>query len=316
MCLFGDFMKKQCQTLLLMCLISVLIPTITTLQMSESEDVLSGISFQSGINVYINEGGYSQCMDMNEYLIYCIYGTLPDDCTEEMMKVQAIIARTLLLYKLESRTSIDASELHMDFTSEAVMRSQLKSQFSVIYQQLKTAIADTADEAIYYENALILPLYFKCSNGHTRNMSDVFGTALPYLVSVESAWDKNSADFNTEITFSSEDFMDAMQSFDRNFYASAASLPSSVQIIDTDSGGYVKNIQAGNISLSGDEMRTQLGLPSSSFTVKVTEETVTFTVSGSGHGVGLSQYGANAMTQEGKSYKEVLTYYYPGTEVK
>ena len=107
-----------------------------------------------------------------------------------------------------------------------------------------------------------------------------------------------------------------MQKYDRNFYASPISLTSSVQIIDRDSGGYVKTIQAGNISLSGDDMRYLLHLPSSDFTVTVTETDLTFTVHGSGHGVGLSQAGAAAMAKEGKTYTEILSYYYPGTNVR
>lgn len=300
-----------------MCLISLILPLIL------SKSILSGKTvstaddlFHSGIDIFINEGNQSTRMDMEQFLMYCVYAALPRGSDTEMMKVQSVILRTILLNTLGTRKSMDASEVNMTYIPPGTIKSGEKENFNNVCIQLQEAVTQTGGEALYYEDRLALPLYFRCSSGRTRNMEEVFGTALPYLISVESAADKTDPSYENIITITPDVFIGTMQKYDRNFYASPISLTSSVQIIDRDSGGYVKTIQAGNISLSGDDMRYLLHLPSSDFTVTVTETDLTFTVHGSGHGVGLSQAGAAAMAKEGKTYTEILSYYYPGTNVR
>lgn len=328
-------MKNNLRTALLMCLISIIVPLGITMSISDIQSVSSDNMFHSGIDIYINEGSTSLCMDMDQFLVHCVFAALPPqffDATltfqsskdtspasqspEEMMKVQAVILRTIILNTLGTRKSMDASEVNLDFINTQTMKSQLKNDYDTVYSQLSLAVNATSGEALYYESKLALPLYFRCSNGHTRSMEEVFGSPLPYLISQESPADLSMPEYESEVQITPETFIGIMQKYDRNFYASPISLTTSVQIIDKDSAGYVKTIQAGNISLSGDDMRYLLNLPSSSFSVKVTEKMLTFTVQGHGHGVGLSQWGAAAMASEGKTYKEILSYYYPGATVQ
>ena len=107
-----------------------------------------------------------------------------------------------------------------------------------------------------------------------------------------------------------------MLSYDRNFFATPDSLADTVQIIETDDVGYVHTVQAGNLSISGDDFRYLFNLPSAAFTLKISGGNVTMTTTGEGHGVGFSQYGADTMAREGKTYKELLAFYYPGTIVE
>lgn len=299
-----------------MSLISLLVPLMITLHLSQYQAAAPAFSFNSDIDIYINEGSTSIRMDMEQFLLLCTYTALPEDACIEMMKVQAVILRTIILNTLGDRASMNANELNINFVNSKAMKETLGANYENIYNQLGEAIIDTRGEALYYNDDFAVPLYFLCSNGHTRSMEEVFGSTVPYLISCESACDIDAPDYEKVITVSSETFIGLMQKHDHHFYASPLSLESSVQIIDKDSGGYVKTIQAGNITLTGDDMRSLLNLPSASFRVEVTEKELIFTVQGNGHGVGLSQYGANAMAEEGQSYKDILAYYYPGTTVK
>lgn len=138
---------------------------------------------------------------------------------------------------------------------------------------------------------------------------------MPYLVSVDSPADKTCPDALCTQTITCEAFISRMLSYDRNFLQHQKVLPILFKLSKQKLPAMLRQYRSGNLSVSGNDFRYLFDLPSAAFTVKITGDTVTFSSTGIGHGVGFSQYGADAMAKEGKTYKELLGYYYPGTVI-
>lgn len=289
------------------------VPAAATLFISRPSSYMSSNIYQTGINIYVNSGNTSTRMDLDEYLIGVVAASMPSDYHEEALKAQAVIARTNIMNILGSRRSIDDYQLNQPYIAPSALKKQLGDQWQAAADRISLAVLSTSDHIIVYDGVPISALFFKCSGGKTRSAEEVFGSDIPYLISVDSSWDSQSPDFTDETVIDTDTLMRLMQSYDSNFFAAPSGLTETIQIISRDSAGYVQTIQIGNLSLSGDDLRSLLCLPSSCFTVDADETSVTFTTSGIGHGVGLSQYGANVLAEEGKSYKEILAVYFPNT---
>ena len=165
---------------------------------------------------------------------------------------------------------------------------------------------------LYWDGAPALATYFALCNGTTESSEAVWGRALPYLVSVDSALDLTSPDCEQTVTLSAQEVSDRLK---LAFYELKLEGDPSIWFPEPvrDAAGYVESMQIEGQTLKGTELREALGLRSADFTVAYDGAgQFTFTTRGYGHGVGLSQYGANAMAITGKGYEEILAHYYPG----
>ena len=201
----------------------------------------------------------------------------------EALKAQTVIIRTMLLNTKE-KDSIKAMES---------AKINYNSDFS---ENIEAAVRETEGEIITYHNEPIKPAFHAVSAGKTRNMGEIReGTLYPYLSSVSSKWDKESDDYLSTVTVDS--------------------ISDNIVINSRDSAGYVLNISVGEETMTGEEFKDKYHLNSSNFSYKKQQKKVTFTVRGVGHGIGLSQYGAIQMAQEGKDYEEIIKYYFKNTEI-
>lgn len=178
---------------------------------------------------------------------------------------------------------------------------------------------------MYYDGELVMqPLFFSSSGGWTENSEDVFVSAVPYLVSVSSPYEEGASHQNEEKSFTLEAFRKKIREAypDKDFGSIDRE---NIRILSRTAGGRVSEMQIGDVKLKGTEVRNALGLSSALFSLSFSEEggsgtssketKIVFTSNGSGHGVGMSQYGANGMAKQGADYRKILTYYYSGTQV-
>ena len=182
-------------------------------------------------------------------------------------------------------------------------------------EKLARAVAETDGEVIVYNGEPVLAVFFSSAAGHTQGAGEVWQTDLPYLQSVDSPEDDSLVpNYYSVVTFTAQEFRD-------RFLAAypAAKLDGDAGGFLTDitrnDAGFVSTLRVGGVTVRGNELRTILGLRSPSFTVEVSGDTLTFHVTGYGHGVGMSQYGANAMAKEGYSCEEILEHYFTGAQV-
>ena len=166
----------------------------------------------------------------------------------------------------------------------------------------------TKGEYLSYNNEVAEALFFSTSVGKTENSEDVFSSKVPYLRSVSSSWDEMSPVFTDTSTFSLKDFYAKLELiYDNNL---------KIDILETTSTGRIKRLKINNLEFTGRDVAKRLSLRSNCFEIVKNKESVTINTKGYGHGVGMSQYGAQGMAKEGYTYDKILKHYYVGTEIK
>ena len=192
------------------------------------------------------------------------------------------------------------------YLTEDKMRENWGDKYDEYHQKIVAAINDTNDEVMKYEGKYITAMFFSSSNGYTENVEDYFdSSALPYLRSVDCHWDLSIDPTNSRSkTFTKQELKEKFNCDSLDF-----------NIIAYKKSGRVGTLSVGGKNYSGRKVREILGLASSCFTIKYENGKYTFNTLGSGHGVGMSQYGAQGMALEGASYKEILNHFYTNVEI-
>lgn len=250
--------------------------------------------------------------NLEDYLVGVVSSEMPVSFEDEALKAQAVASRTYALKQMENNkeNNYDVTDDVMSqvFSTNEELKEKWKENYDNNYNKIKKIVKDTEGEYLSYGGDYIYAFFFSTSNGKTEDNKDVFGENLPYLKVVDSSFDENeSPSFYNSYTFSKEDFYNKL-GID---YSNSLNIS---DIVKTDSGR-IKSITINNNEFKGREFQKKLSLKSNDFTIKE-EDNITIETRGNGHGVGLSQYGANALAKTKKSYKEILKYYYSETELK
>ena len=262
---------------------------------------------------------------MEEYLYGVLSSEMPSTFDEEALKAQAVAARTYVIYKIENNiksghkgADICTNSSHCQaYTSyENLKNIKGKDWMDSDYVKVKKAIDETKGQILTYNNKAILPLYFSTSSGKTENSEDVFSTKYPYLVSVDSPYEKQSPKYITTYSIEKSKFIKYIKNSYPQLSVSLSQLNNQVNIESRTEGGCVKIIRIGNIKLSGIQIRKILNLNSANFTIDYSGNEMKFTIKGYGHGVGMSQWGAQGMAQKGYKYYDILFHYFKDTNIK
>lgn len=231
----------------------------------------------------------------------------------EALKAQSLAARTYIVYHLLHQKNSGGSHV-TDTTSDQVYKNEDElrelwgANFSENMEKLRNAVIATSGEILTNEHAPIFPAFFSTSNGYTENSEDYWKDELPHLRSVPSPWDKESPQFLNQETFTMKEVETALEIE----LPKEDTLP--IELTRTE-GKRVSKLKLGDHEFTGRDIREKLGLKSSDFTIEQNNEHLIFTTKGYGHGIGMSQYGANGMAKEGKTYEEIVKYYYQDIEI-
>lgn len=247
-------------------------------------------------------------MSLRDYLIGVLACEMPVLFEEEALKAGSVTARTFYYNKVNTNQSYIATNNDQCYFSIEDMKIRWLDNFENYYIILSKIVDSTNGKVIYFDNNLINAYYFSTSNGMTEDVSYVFGQSVPYLVSVDSSWDKNVNRYEVTNTYSTVEFLNKL-GLDNNEKLS-------IEILSKTTSGRVDKLKVNNNIFTGVEFRKLLGLRSTDFTYLITDNTIFITTKGYGHGVGMSQYGANEMAKLGYSYEEILKHYYTGVEIK
>ncbi len=304
-------MKK----ILLFTLLIVLIP-LFIIGLSNSDEIINKIKYGSYNNKVIrvkkNETEEIINVPIEEYVIGVVAGEMPASFNEEALKAQAVASRTYALNKASSSTNdydVTDGTQNQVYISYDEMKDKWQDNYEVNLSKIQNAVLETKGEVVLYNNNLIDAMFFSTSNGYTENSGDVFSSSKPYLVSVSSAWDKTESPvFNSTNEVSKSEFL-----FNLGLENTNDITISNVKKTNT---GRVISLTINGKNFDSDKIRSIFNLRSSSFNITVLDNTVLFNVSGYGHGVGMSQYGANGMAKEGYNYKDILKHYYKDCDIK
>lgn len=198
------------------------------------------------------------------------------------------------------------------FVTEEQVREIYGDDFDEKQARIAAAAAEAMTAVITYDGAPAMTVYHAVSAGKTQSAADVWGGDLPYLAEVESPWDADSDGCLSEVVRPKDEVLETLNAYGAKLSGGAPEEWFSGG--EYTSGGYLRRIQIGAATFSGAKLRTLFGLRSAAFTASYADGEFTFTVRGYGHGVGLSQVGANAMAKSGASAEEILAHYYPGTQ--
>jgi stage II sporulation protein D len=319
--MLGGFMKKLLYKTLIVSVVVLVIPFLLTLIFSQHNkaDSIETMDF----TIYYEINGSKEELSFDEYLLGVVAANMPAGYQMEALKAQAVIARTYALYNISlltkenpSQNSFTTSELGLSYIGlDALEQFWGSENYHSYFTRFENAVYATRGEILVYRDDLILPVFFNTGSGFTRNASEAWGIDIPYLVSVPSKQDVTSTNYlkieeyiTTELIALLDRYYDNLDLSEENFF-------DKVIVASRDSAGYVLKIDLDGLTVSGEEFAKVLGLSSNHFYIEEYEGNARIICNGSGHGVGLSQYGANSMAEEGNSYIEILEYYYTGVNL-
>lgn len=266
-------------------------------------------------------------MDVNDYLRGVVPSEMSPTYNEEALKAQALVARTYLYKKIIEKSEGDDAEICDNFAhcqaytpKEKLIEIWRNKGYSDIeintfWDKVNTAVVSTQGKIVTYNGECINAYFHASSPQKTENLDQIWGCtkSLPYLVSVENEEDETYPNRTSTVTLS----LDELNSIicQRGYTHIDGNDLESSYIFDYTTSGRVKNILIGQNIISAELLRTIFGLKSTNFTMNCTKESITFNVIGYGHGVGMSQVGANTLAGKGKNYEEIIKYYYKGVEI-
>ena len=237
-------------------------------------------------------------MALSDYLCGVLMGEMPGSFPLEALKAQAVAARTYTLQRLEAGGALsdDPAECQA-FCDPDQAGTKYGEQADAVMEKLRRAVEETDGQVMIYDGTLITATYFSCSGGRTESAQAVWGSSVPYLLSVDSPGEEDADSFESRMELTRSELMERLEIPDTE-----------IREITYTEGGGVETMTIGGRSFSGVELRQRLGLRSTNFQIDISGDTVTVDVKGFGHRVGMSQYGAKAMAERGQSYREILAW--------
>ena len=260
-------------------------------------------------------------MTMGDYLWCVVAAEMPASFEAEALRAQAVCARTYSLWKLGARShEEDGADICADSAccqayitpEDAAQRWAQDAQAFTV--KVAGAVADTDGQVLTYGGAPIQAVFFSSAAGSTADAAEVWGRSLPYLVPVDSPEGEEVPNYRSTVTLTADEVRKLAETEGLGCDLSGEPSGWFTNVVRSASGR-VASLSLGGASLSGGAARSLFSLRSACFDVSEAEGVFTFSVTGYGHGVGMSQYGANAMAKEGREFRDILTWYYTGTEV-
>lgn len=258
----------------------------------------------SEITVYRSNGSVIN-LNMTDYLIGVVSSEMPASFNLEALKAQSVLARTYALKTKQTGKKLTDTVSTQSYIDIDQMKNKWGNSFNTYYNKIKNAVENTNGEYLSYNGNYIEALYHSTNNGKTESSLDVFGNYYPYLISVSSGYDKNASSYLRTINMP----LDTIS----NKLGLSLNNDSVISILSYTDGGNIKEININGNNFSGKKVRELLGLRSADFDISISDNNANITTRGYGHGVGMSQYGANGMANAGYGYKDILSHYYPGT---
>lgn len=261
---------------------------------------------------------------LDDYLYGVVSSEMPADFEEEALKAQAVVARTYTIYKIQNNLGKHGEASICDSSACCQAWISKEDRFARWQEELREsnwtkiarAVNLTQGKIITYGGNPINAFFHSNSGGKTETTANVWGgTGYPYLQSVETAGEDAYTQYSSEAKFTRQDLINKIKEKHADFQINFDE-PECIKVLEYTEGDRIKTIKVGNLQLSGVEVRTILGLRSANFDVALNGNEITFTVKGYGHGVGMSQTGADSMAKSGSNYEEIIKHFYSGVEIE
>lgn len=261
-------------------------------------------------------------VNLEDYLCNVVSAEMPADFEEEALKAQAIVARTYTIYKInnkkhdEADICDDSSCCQAWISKEDRLAKWEEDKRESNWNKIVKCVQNTSGKIITYNNEPINAFFHSNSGGTTEVPKEVWGgDDYPYLQIVQTAGEEGYTQYSSEVTYTNDELINKLKE-KYNDIKIDFSKQDSIKILEYTDSGRVKTIRFGNYELSGVETRAILGLKSTNFEFTQSNGKIQFKVKGYGHGVGMSQTGADSMAKAGKTAEEIIKHFYTDVEIK
>ena len=328
-------MRKILLTIILFVLLCFVMPILLTrretIDVANSENIIEENTIKENnvvnnnyktVKVLHKDTGEVQEFNMEEYLYGVVSAEMPASYEIEALKAQAVVARTYTAYKIEHAGKHPEADICDDSTccqawlaKEERLSKWKEEERESNWNKIVEAVDSTSGKIITYNGEPINAFFHSNSGGTTEIVSNVWGgTDYPYLQSVQTSGEEGYSQYNSTVTLTKDELLEKLKT-EHPEVEIDFSIENIIQITEYTESGRVKTIKFGNISISGVEARKLLGLKSANFNVEVGDN-ITFNVIGYGHGVGLSQTGADAMAKNGSNFEQIINHYYTNIKIE
>ena len=259
---------------------------------------------------------------LDDYLCNVVSAEMPADYELEALKAQAIVARTYTIYKIQNKKHENADICDASTCCQAWVSKEDRfarweeSKRESNWQKIQQCVKETQGKIVTYENQPINAFFHANSGGTTELPVNVWGgSGLPYLQVVETAGEEGYTQYSSEVNLTQQELINKLKTKYSDIQINFSN-EEDIKILEYTDSKRVKTVKFGNHELSGVEVRTLLGLKSTNFEIKKENGHIIFSVKGYGHGVGMSQTGADTMAKQGSNYEEIIKHFYVGVEIK
>ncbi len=270
------------------------------------------------ITVFRSNSENTEEIDLFEYVCGSVAAEMPLSYHEEALKAQAVACYTNALRLKNERNEeydiSDDSSIHQGYLTPEQRKEKWGEDYFKYETKLKNIVESVENKAIYFEDELCVAAFHAICSEKTESAENVWGEKVPYLVSVKSIGDNLSPQYSSVVVFQKEEFIKYAEKL--GVKEDITSLKNIIKITEKSKANTVLKATVNKKEFTGDEIRKAFSLKSAVFTVECTKTAVTFNVTGYGHGVGMSQYGADFMARQGSTYEEILKHYYKNVEIK
>lgn len=280
-------------------------------------DAASG-SWDAATTLTVLVGDETRTMTMEEYLWGVVAAEMPASFEPDALRAQAVAARTYTLYQMNHPSGAHEADVCTDYTCCQAWLSRedrgdkwAESEVDALTEKIAQAVADTDGVVVCYDGEPIDAVFHAISAASTRSSLEVWGDDVPYLQSVDSPEGEEVPNYYSTVTVTLQEFRDGLPEAELGDDPAAW-----IGETHYDGNGLPVSVEIGGQDIATTVLRSRFGLRSSCVTVEAGSDGVSFYVTGYGHGVGMSQYGANALARQGYSWQEILTWYYSGVTLE
>ena len=262
-------------------------------------------------------------LNMDEYLYGVVSAEMPASYDKEALKAQAIVARTYTIYQKRNSPDKHVGAGMCDsyaccqawISKEERLNKWEEAERESNWQKIVSAVDETSGKIVTYGGTPINAFFHSNSGGITESSVNMWGGIdYPYLKSVQTSGEDGYSQYSSNVTITNEDLLNKIKEKYSNIEIDFTN-NESIKIIDYTESNRVRTVRFGNVEMAGTEARTLLGLKSTNFEISRTDNDVTFSVIGYGHGVGMSQTGADSMAKSGSNFEEIIKHFYTGVEI-
>ena len=274
------------------------------------------------IKLLHSKTGQVEDIGLDTYLYGVVSAEMPADYELEALKAQAVVARTYTIYKIENKKHENADICDDSTCCQAWVSKEDRlarweeNKKESNWQKIEQCVNETKGKIITYENKPINAFFHANSGGTTELPVNVWGGSdFPYLQVVETAGEEGYNQYASEVELLQDEVIEKLKPKYGDIQIDF-SKDDDIKILEHTDSNRVKTVKFGNHELSGVETRTIFGLKSTNFEITRQENKIKFTVKGYGHGVGMSQTGADSIAKQGKNFEEIIHHFYSNVEIK